>query len=273
MPKNKIFNYFLMIILPACMEGFQSPQSLVEPTMGEIYDFAKNIPSMDSTRKAVRWVDYQFFDFNTLTPKDSTNIKRKDYFEVGYDNFHKIISVRHIETEWHLGNFELFFYYHPKFVVATAKSFNDYEEGSYLDGFFVIYLSQKKSYFISLEKLYFNDEIARTGFVNENKDFPLGNLEDISVVMILDERFFAKYIFRISFGRLLFVSEPVYSHKGNLRLLFEHLWSYNCPENFNVSFQIQLSDFDKILEKDCLYWIVAAQSPLRKNTMRIRNFC
>ncbi|SFF61102.1 hypothetical protein SAMN04488541_10819 [Thermoflexibacter ruber] len=247
------------------MGGFQSPQSFVEPTIGEIYDFAKNIPSMDSKYKVAQWVDYQFFDFNTLTPKDSTNIKRKDYFKVGYDYSHKIISIMHIENEWNLGNFEMFFYYNSKFVLATVKSFDYYKEGSFLDGFFVIYPSRKQSYFISLQKLYFNDEIARGGFVNENKNFDLGNLEDISVVMILDERFFAKYIFRVSFGRLLFVSEPVYSHKGNLRLLFEHLWSYNCPENFNISFQSQLSDFDKILEKDCLYWMAAVESPFNPN--------
>lgn len=266
MIKNKIFNYLLMITISFCAGSFQYPQLPIEPTIGEIYNFAKNIPAIDSTRKVARWVDYQSFDFNTLTPMDSTHIKHKDYFRVGYDYANKIISVRHIEDKWHLGNFEMYFYYHSNFVVGTAKSFEDTEEGSFLDGIFAIFPSQKKSYFITLRSnIYFNDTILRLGIHYDNRDFELGKIEDISVIMVLNKKFFAEYLFKISYGRILYVSKPIYSEQKGLRLLFEQLWGYNCSQSFNFSPQNQLRDIDKIIEQNCLHWFGSVKSPFNSN--------
>ncbi|UII31988.1 hypothetical protein LVD17_27245 [Fulvivirga ulvae] len=242
--KNSLLIVFFLS-LTTCTNG--QKMNTCNTNLRNVYQFLKGI---DYSYNVSDYRDFKGFDFNKFEPI-SGEINYDDYYRVGYDSNDEIVEINHYEKELILTNFRMPVYQSDSFIVFGYEGFwRDYDrkdEGHFNAGFFLHIKQNEKNYFINtLSQFSYNPD----GKANFSGNFPIGEMDEISAILYLDDKLYPEKMIRISKGQIVMGSE--FHYAKDFVVQYEILHVFNIPElnlDLQVSYETCIDDYQKLLNK------------------------
>lgn len=216
-------------------------------SLGEVYEKLKHIDV--AKMEPLTYRKYSSFNFKNFKPIENAKISEFIFFEIGYNSKNQIREIIHHEKKDSLTSYRMLVFDYPNSRILTLGTLFEETGYGYFSAVFVMDKASGFNYMINTEPVFGDVMILESvGGITYK------GLNELSLIMILDKDLFPTDLFRISEGRIVFLSEVKYRNGREIeyeqaRIFFPKSQDENlkisadiCPSNLKSKLLGQSED-------------------------------